>query len=82
MNNFNTIAEQQTRIIAQQAISATKISSMEDKVDAMHACLIGNGKPGLIIRLDRVEQRHKVVSKLVWAVVVAVVGLSVSAFWS
>jgi hypothetical protein len=46
------------------------------KLDKLDEAVRGNGKPGILIRLDRLEQDAKRQAKLVWLVVgAAVTGL-------
>ena len=80
--NEHIIAEQQTKILSQQAVNGQKIQAMEEKVNAIYSFIIGNGKPGALVRLDRVEQRHKTVAKLIWAIVFAVIGVAATTVWS
>lgn len=48
------------------------------KLDRLDEAIRGNGKPGIALRLDRLEQDAKRQSRLVWLVV----GSSVTAFAS
>ena len=43
------------------------------KLDRLDEAVRGNGKPGILIRLDRLEQDAKRQSKLVWLIVGAAV---------
>ncbi len=36
--------------------------------------LIGNGNPGIILKVDRLEQKHATLSKFFWILVAAFVG--------
>lgn len=46
-----------------------RLNGMDQKLDKVIHAIEGNGKPGLIIRVDRVEQRWKAIA---W--VLAIVG--------
>jgi len=46
---------------------------MHKKLDRLDEAIRGNGKPGILIRLDRLEQDAKRQSKLVWLIVGAAV---------
>lgn len=64
-------------ILAAQAAQEEQIKSIAaDCTDIKH-CLLGNGKPGLVIRTDRLEQKDQFKTKLFWVVTGAVVVLAV-----
>jgi len=69
--------EQIQRIIAEQAVQGEKIQSIQDSCKEIKYCLLGNGKPGLIVRTDRLEQKDATKTKLFWVVVAAVTALAV-----
>jgi len=48
------------------------------KLDRLDEAIRGNGRPGIIVRLDRLEQDAKRQSKLIWLIV----GSAVTAFAS
>lgn len=66
-----------TQIIAEQAVQGEKIEGIEKTCEEIRTCLLGNGKPGLVVRADRLEQKDKFKTKLFWMVAVAVVALVV-----
>ena len=48
-----------------------------EKLDRIDVAIRGNGKPGIIVRLDRLEQSAKSQAKLIWLLIGAVaVGLT------
>ncbi len=51
---------------------------IEAKLDRLDEAIRGNGKPGILIRLDRLEQDAKRQAKLVWLIVGATVAAAVS----
>ncbi|NLF29327.1 MAG: hypothetical protein GX591_00400 [Planctomycetes bacterium] len=51
---------------------------IHDKLDRLDEAIRGNGKPGILIRLDRLEQDAKRQGKLVWLIVGATVVAAVS----
>jgi hypothetical protein len=53
-------------LIAQHAVQGEKINSIEKTCSDIKTCLLGNGKPGLVVRTDRLEQRDKFQSKVFW----------------
>ncbi len=60
-------------MVSEQAKQGEKIANIEKSCDEIKECLIGNGKPGLVIRTDRLEQKDKFKSKLFWVITVAVI---------
>lgn len=66
-----------SKMLAEQAAQGTKIESIESTCTEIKQCLLGNGKPGLVIRTDRLEQKDKWKTRLSWVVVTAVVVLIV-----
>ena len=38
------------------------------KIDKLDEAIRGNGKPGILIRLDRLEQSAKTQAKLIWLI--------------
>jgi len=43
-----------------------------EKLDRIDVAIRGNGKPGIIVRLDRLEQSAKSQAKIIWLLVGAV----------
>jgi len=43
-----------------------------EKLDRIDVAIRGNGKPGIIVRLDRLEQSAKSQAKLIWLLIGAV----------
>ncbi|HNX25935.1 MAG TPA: hypothetical protein PKK48_00855 [Phycisphaerae bacterium] len=42
------------------------------KIDKLDEAIRGNGKPGILIRLDRLEQAAGIHSKLIWLILGAI----------
>jgi hypothetical protein len=57
--------------------------SIHEKLDRLDTAIRGNGKPGILIRLDRLEQDAKRQAKLIWLLLGALfTGLTTSlAMW-
>jgi hypothetical protein len=55
-------------VVAEQAAQRVKIENIEKTCQEIRDCLLGNGKPGLVVRTDRLEQKDKVRAKLFWLV--------------
>ena len=51
------------------------------KLDRLDEAIRGNGKPGIMIRLDRLEQDAKRQARLVWLIVGATVVAAVSSIF-
>lgn len=49
------------------------LAAIHAKVDRLDEAIRGNGKPGILLRVDRLEQAGKRTSTLVWMVVGALV---------
>ena len=43
-----------------------QFESIHEKLDRLDVAIRGNGKPGILIRLDRLEQDAKRQSRLIW----------------
>jgi len=52
------------------------------KIDKLDESIRGNGKPGILIRLDRLEQSAKTQSKLIWLIIGAVITVGASYLFS
>jgi len=50
-----------------------QFEAIHEKLDRLDVAIRGNGKPGILIRLDRLEQDAKRQSRLIWLIVGAVV---------
>ncbi|MEZ6193748.1 MAG: hypothetical protein R3C45_21100 [Phycisphaerales bacterium] len=50
-----------------------QFEAIHEKLDRLDVAIRGNGKPGILIRLDRLEQDARRQSKLIWLIVGAVV---------
>lgn len=59
----------------------THFESIHRKLDRMDEAIRGNGKPGIQLRLDRLEQDARRQGRLIWLVVGAAVTLAVSSAW-
>ncbi len=54
---------------------------IHDKLDRLDEAIRGNGRPGIMIRLDRLEQGAKRQAKLVWLIVGATVVAAISSIF-
>jgi hypothetical protein len=55
-----------------------EFEELHRKLDRLDEAIRGNGKPGLTLRLDRLEQNARTQSRLVWLVVGAAVTAAVA----
>ena len=58
-----------------------EFAEIKGKLDRLDESIRGNGKPGIQLRLDRLESAHAVRSRLLWLVVGAAVTLAVAGTW-
>jgi hypothetical protein len=58
-----------------------EFASIHQKLDKLDEAIRGNGKPGIQLRLDRLETSQTARSRLLWLVVGAAVSLAVGAMW-
>ena len=56
-----------------------QFEAIHEKLDRLDVAIRGNGKPGILIRLDRLEQDAKRQGKLIWLIVGAVITVLTSA---
>jgi len=61
--------------VSETTIDSTQkqLEAINRKLDRLDEAIRGNGKPGILIRLDRLEQDAKRQSKLIWLIVGAMV---------
>ena len=55
--------------------------SIHRKLDRLDEAIRGNGKPGIQLRLDRLEAGEKSRAKLIWIIVGAAATLAMTALW-
>ena len=60
-------------LIVSSAEIKLNLAHQDKATAAQNAALFGNGKPGLMTRMDRVERRNAFVGKVCWVVFGAVV---------
>jgi hypothetical protein len=58
-----------------------EFAELHVKLDKMDEAIRGNGKPGIQLRLDRLESSQAARSRLVWLIAGAAVTLAVRALW-
>ena len=58
-----------------------EFASIHVKLDKLDEAIRGNGKPGILIRLDRLESAERIRNKLLWLIAGCVVVGAASIFW-
>ena len=58
-----------------------EFASIQAKLDRMDEAIRGNGKPGIQLRLDRLEAAEAVRSRLMWIIAGSTVTLALGAVW-
>jgi len=59
-----------------------EFASIHVKLDRMDEAIRGNGKPGIQLRLDRLEAAEAIHSKLLWIIAGSTVTLALGAVWT
>ena len=59
-DNKDTVCEKLTERCAE------RFNQMFKKIDRLDAAIRGNGHPGILLRLDRLEQSARVQSRIIW----------------
>jgi hypothetical protein len=62
-------------------VCSGEFAAIHTKLDRMDEAIRGNGKPGIQLRLDRLESAEAVRSKLLWIIAGSVVLLAIAAVW-
>lgn len=65
------------KLLVEQAKQGEQIKDIADACDKIETCLLGNGKPGLVVRTDRLEQKDGFKTKVFWIFATAVIALVV-----
>jgi len=58
-----------------------EFQAIHAKLDKMDEAIRGNGKPGIMLRLDRLEMSEATRRRLLWIIAGSVVTLAVAALW-
>ena len=53
-------------LLSVQSAQSVKIQNIQEDCQEIKACLLGNGKLGLVVRTDRLEQKDKFRAKTFW----------------
>ena len=58
-----------------------EFASIHVKLDKLDEAIRGNGKPGIQLRLDRLESSQAARSRLLWLIIGAAVTLAIGGLW-
>ena len=64
-----------------ERVCSGEFASIHDKLDKIDEAIRGNGRPGIQVRLDRLESSERSRNRLVWIIATAAVTLAVTAVW-
>jgi len=64
-----------------ELVCKAEFSELHAKLDRLDEAIRGNGRPGVQVRLDRLESADRSRSKLLWIIVGAAVTLAGSSVW-
>jgi len=65
-----------------ESICRDEFASIHAKLDRMDEAIRGNGRPGIQLRLDRLEAAEMTRSRLLWIIAGSTVTLAVGAVWN
>ena len=64
-----------------QKICRGEFAELHAKLDKLDEAIRGNGKPGIQLRLDRLESAEATRSRLLWIIAGSTVTLALGAIW-
>jgi len=64
-----------------EEVCRNEFASIHVKLDKLDEAIRGNGKPGIQLRLDRLESADRMRSKLLWLIAGCMVVGAASIFW-
>ena len=64
-----------------EQVCKPEFEAINVKLDRMDEAIRGNGRPGIQLRLDRLEAAEKSKSRLIWLIAGAAVTLAASQTW-
>ena len=64
-----------------EAICRGEFQELHTKLDKLDEAIRGNGKPGIQLRLDRLESAQATRNRLLWLIVGAAITLAVAGVW-
>jgi hypothetical protein len=64
-----------------ESVCKAEFGEIKSKLDRLDEAIRGNGKPGILLRLDRLESAEAVRSRLLWIIAGSTVTLALGALW-
>ena len=64
-----------------EQVCKVEFAAIHTKLDRLDEAIRGNGKPGIQLRLDRLEAAKRLRSRLIWIIVGAAATLAVTGLW-
>lgn len=64
-----------------ETVCKGEFAAIKEKLDRLDEAIRGNSKPGIHVRLDRLESAERTRGRLVWLLVGSVVTVAVSGVW-
>jgi len=64
-----------------ERVCRDEFASIHTKLDRLDEAIRGNGRPGIQVRLDRLEAAEKSRARLIWVILGSSVTLAVTAVW-
>lgn len=64
-----------------ECVCSREFAAIHAKLDRLDEAIRGNGRLGILLRLDRLESAEAVRSKLLWIIAGSVLSLAVAAVW-
>jgi len=64
-----------------ESICKGQFGELHTKLDRLDEAIRGNGKPGIQLRLDRLESAQVTRNRLLWLIVGATITLAVAGVW-
>lgn len=64
-----------------ETVCKAEFVELHAKLDRMDEAIRGNGRPGIRLRLDRLEAAERARSRLIWIILGAAVTLAATAVW-
>jgi len=64
-----------------EQVCKDEFAAIQGKLDRLDEAIRGNSKPGIQVRLDRLEETRRLWSRLIWIIVGATVTLALTGLW-
>ncbi|HOD84957.1 MAG: hypothetical protein BWX88_05193 [Planctomycetes bacterium ADurb.Bin126] len=64
-----------------ESVCKPEFEAINEKLDRLDEAIRGNGKPGIQLRLDRLEAAERARGKLIWLIAGSAVSLAGSNLW-